>query len=406
MKITPLVVLFGLLLSTVLGTARKEPASEQPIPPSYFGMHIHHAGKETPWPSVPFHEWRLWDAYVTWPYLEPQQGRWNFEVLDSYVTMAEKNGVAVLLPLGMSPRWASMRPNEASTYQPGNAAPPRDINQWRTYVETVATRYKGRIHQYEIWNEPNLKMFWTGTVDQMLNLTREASEIIHSVDPSAIVVSPSATTVNGVAWLSEFLAMGGGQHVDVIGYHFYVMPQPPEAMVPLVERVRQTMQEHGVAAKPLWNTETGWALPKPFPSDELAAGYLARAVILAWSAGVERFYWYSWDNHTWVTIQTTKTDNRTLRLAGKAYESIYKWLIGTVLTKCNQDGKHVWTCSLERDGAPEWIIWNPDKIEIFTPPHEWRVKSVTPLLGEPRNLRNPNFEIGPVPVLVTSSAEN
>jgi len=316
--------------------------------------------------------------------------------------MSERNGVAVLLPLGMSPRWASMRPNEASTYQPGNAAPPRDINQWRTYVRTVATRYKGRIRQYEIWNEPNLKMFWTGTVEQMLNLTREASEIIHSVDPNAIVVSPSATTVSGVTWLSEFLAMGGGRYVDVIGYHFYVMPQPPEAMVPLIQRVKQTMQDHGVGAKPLWNTETGWALPKPFPSDELAAGYLTRAMILAWSAGVERFYWYSWDNHNWVTIQTTEKDNRTLTPAGKAYENAYKWIIGSVLKECTQDSKHTWTCSLEHEGEPQWIIWNQSQSETFVAPHEWNVKDVGPLLEERRNLKNSSFEIGPVPVLVTT----
>jgi len=406
MKITSLAVLFGLLLSTGLTTARKQPTTGQPIPASYFGMHIHHADKGTPWPSVPFHEWRLWDAYVTWPYLEPQQGHWNFQILDSYMAMAEKNGVEVLLPLGMSPHWASMRPNEASAYQPGSAAPPREIEDWRTYVKTVAGRYKGRIHQYEIWNEPNLKMFWTGTVDQMLDLTREASRIIHDIDPSAIVVSPSATNVYGVTWLSEFLTRGGGQYVDVIGYHFYVMPQPPEEIVSLVHRVKQIAEDHGVGAKPLWNTETGWSAPKPFPSDELGAAYLARAHVLAWSAGVERFYWYSWDNHTWVSIETTEKDNRTLKLAGKAYEVIYKWLVGAELKECNQDRKHTWTCSLERDGEPQWIIWNPDQSEVFIAPYEWHAQSLTPLLGEPRILKNPSFEIGPVPVLVTSAVGN
>jgi hypothetical protein len=406
MRITLLVVIFGLLLSTGSAITRKQPAQERSIPPSYFGMHIHHAGKETPWPSVLFNQWRLWDAYVTWPYLEPQQGHWHFEMLDSYVTMAERNGVGALLPLGMSPRWASMRPSEASAYQPGNAAPPREIEDWRIYVKTVAARYKGRVHQYEIWNEPNLKMFWTGTVEQMLDLTREASAIIHSVDSNAIVVSPSATNVNGVTWLTEFLSRGGGQYVDVIGYHFYVMPQPPEDIVSLVHRVKQTAEGHGAGAKPIWNTETGWAAPKPFTSDELGAAYLARALVLAWSAGVERFYWYSWDNHTWVSIETTEKDNRTLRPAGKAYQVMYKWLVGANLKECHQDGKHTWSCSLERDREQQRIIWNPDRSETFIAPDEWHAQSITPLLGEQRDFKSPSFEVGPVPVLVTSTVEN
>ncbi len=61
-------------------------------------------------------------------------------------------------------------------------------------------------------------------MEQMIALVREAHQIIKSVDPSAILVSPSETSDYGLPWLSEFLSEGGGQYVDVIGYHFYVFP--------------------------------------------------------------------------------------------------------------------------------------------------------------------------------------
>ena len=311
--------LLAVLLIVLPSACQENPSipamSDQPIPASFFGMHIHRAGGATPWPEVPFAEWRLWDAFVAWPSLEPRKGQWHFEMLDRYVALAERGGVGLLLPLGLSPAWASSRPSEKSTYSPGNAAEPTDIRDWRTYVRTVATRYKGRIHEYEIWNEPNLKGFWTGDVGQMIDLTREAYEVIHRIDPDARVVSPSATGPNGAGWLREFLRRGGGQYVDVIGYHFYVMPQPPEMMVPLINNVREVMRENGAGAKPLWNTETGWGYPRPFPSRELAASYLVRAHLLAWSSGVQRFYWYAWDNHTWVSLQTTEPDNSTLNRA-------------------------------------------------------------------------------------------
>jgi hypothetical protein len=377
--------------------------SEEPVIPNYFGLHIHHAADTTPWPAVPFAQWRLWDAYVAWPFLEPRKGQWRFETLDKDWELANHHGVGLLLPLGLSPDWASSRPDEKSAYHPGNAAEPKDLEDWRNYVRTVASRYKGRIHNYEIWNEPNLKEFWTGDVDQMIALTREASHMIHEIDPGATLVSPSATGPQGVDWLREFLAKGGGQYVDVIGYHFYVTPRPPETMVPLIGEVKRAMEENGIGEKPIWDTETGWAAPKPFPSPELAAAYLARAYLLAWSSGVRRFYWYSWDNHTWVTIQTTEADNRTLTPAGHAYAVIHDWLVGGRLDECREDAGHTWRCHLEHDGATEWIVWNPGGKKSIDLQDLHGAKSVTPLLGERRRLLGSNLEVSETPILISSA---
>jgi glycosyltransferase involved in cell wall biosynthesis len=89
-------------------------------------MHIYHmlrgAAQPTPWPLIPFGTWRLWDAYVAWPWVEPEKGKWDFANLDKYLSQAEQNRVDVLLPLGLSPTWASARPTEKSGYSPGYAA--------------------------------------------------------------------------------------------------------------------------------------------------------------------------------------------------------------------------------------------------------------------------------------------
>ena len=47
------------------------------------------------------------------------------------------------------------------------------------------------------------------------------------------------------------------------------------------------MKDNGVEDKPIWDTELGWAEPKPFPSDEMAAAYVARSFILSWAAGIQ-----------------------------------------------------------------------------------------------------------------------
>ena len=373
-----------------------------PIPAEFFGMHFHHLGSTTPWPEVPINQWRLWDAYVAWPNLEPVKGQWRFQTLDKYVALATEHHVGLLLPLGLSPGWASARPQEKSTYQPGAASEPRSIEDWRAYVGMVVRRYKGRIQAYEIWNEPNLKQFWSGSVDQMISLTREASRIIRDVDPSAIIVSPSATQDRGVPWLAEFLLKGGGTFVDVIGFHLYVAPQPPEATLALVSSVRHTMAQMGNGEKPIWNTEAGWFLPKPFPPG-LAAAYVVREFIVNWIAGVQRLYWYAWDNHGWVSLETTQTDNRTLTTAGNAYAIAFRWLSGARVLSCKSDSQR-WICELDRDGNRQWILWSAAERSSYHLPPEWHVVRREFISGASDSAQSADIELDPAPVLLLSSA--
>src|SRR5438552_10424176 len=144
-------------------------APDSPIPPVFFGLHIHRGGA-IPWPLAPFGTWRLWDANVVWPWLELKKGEWHFQSLDALVDLADQHSIEILLPLGRSPTWASARPADPPAWVPGYAAEPRDIEDWRNYVRTVVARYKGRVHYYEIWNEPNVRAFYTGTVQTMVDL--------------------------------------------------------------------------------------------------------------------------------------------------------------------------------------------------------------------------------------------
>ena len=374
------------------------------IPAELFGMHFHHLGSTTPWPAVPVSQWRLWDAYVAWPNLEPSKNRWRFEMLDRYVAIAAEHHVGLLLPLGLSPTWASARPLEKSTYALGYAAEPRDIEDWRAYVRTVVQRYKGRIQAYEIWNEPNLKQFWSGSVDQMILLTAEAARIIRGIDPQALIVSPSPTQDRGIAWLSEFLSKGGGALVDVIGYHLYVAPQPPERTFELVSSVRHLMLSAGIGDKPLWNTEAGWFLPKPFPP-ELVSAYVIREFVVNWAAGVQRVYWYAWDNHGWVSLETTQRDNSTLTGAGGAYAVAFRWLVGSRMLSCASDSEQTWVCEFERDHNRQWILWNESGLHSFRLPRQWHAQRSELASGASDPIRDDAVEIGPSPILVLSAGE-
>jgi len=374
------------------------------IPPTFFGMHIHRAATTTPWPVVPFGVWRLWDARVAWFDLEPRREEWHFETLDRYVALAEKHGVELLLPLGFSPAWASARPDEVSPFYPlGASAEPQLLEDWQQYVSTVGTRYKGRIRHYEVWNEPNLRQYWTGSTKQLISLTQTAYWTLKGIDPSITMVGPSVTShETGLMWLSDYLAKGGGAFLDVIAHHFYVFPGPPEALVPFIDSVRQILTKYDVRDKPLWNTEITWALPATFATPMDAVAYLARTYLLNWGAGVERCYWYAWDNRSWATLWLSEMDGKTPTPAGIAYGELQTWMVGAEMRSCTVDRANTYVCELVRGGnASEWVLWNPSQTLSYPLPNTWHVARTRDLAGAATELHGETqVPVGPLPLLL------
>lgn len=382
-----------------------------PVPISYFGLHIHHLDSPTPWPPIRFGSWRLWDAHATWLDLEPAKGRWNFTKLDKLVQEAAAHRVEVVLSLSMTPAWASARPKDPCPYALGCSSPPANMDDWRNYVRTVATRYKGRVRYYELWNEANTRESYSGDLTTLISLAREAYAIVHRVDPSNQVISPSATGgEKGVAWLREYLAAGGAKYCDIVGFHFYVSPRP-EQIVDLIGQVKKAMRDSGAAAKPLWNTESGFLIQNrdnsvpeklastygPIVGGNLAAGYVARSLILAWASGVQRFYWYAWDNNA---LGLTEPGGIELKPAAKAYGEVEKWLVGGIVTSCRYDDSNTWECDLTRGadyrGA---IVWNPNGQRAYLPASEMRIER--DLTGALNTVKSGNpVEVGPEPVLL------
>ncbi|BCO27342.1 hypothetical protein MIZ03_2230 [Rhodoferax lithotrophicus] len=367
-----------------------------PVDAKYFGQHMHQllaSSNPTPWPTVKFGTLRLWDAYVQWPLLEPTKGQWDFSKLDKYVEMAESHGVEILLPLGLSPSWASARPSEQSAYAVGNSAEPASMVDWRNYVRTVATRYKGRVHCYELWNEVNLPKFYSGSPEKLVELAQEMYSIIKEVDSTNTVVSPSITgdSTNAKQWLSRYLAAGGGKFADVIGYHFYVTAMPPEVLPSFVSEIKAIVAKYGYSKLPLWNTEAGWRIAntdgtseKGAPSawkrlepDE-AASYVARALVLTKASGVERFYWYAWDDGYMGSIEP-KT--KVIKPAGRAFGQVYEWLVGSFLKQCVQS-EALWTCRIVYpDGKQGFIAWTTGNEKNWLPPEQWKVQKIQMLDG-------------------------
>lgn len=353
------------------GAALASPA--RAVPPDYFGLHIHGLGKGTEWPqSGLVGSLRTWDARVNWADLQPERDRFDFSRLDLYVQTAQSQGVPVLVPLAHSPRWASSRPDEPSPYGPGRIAPPADLQDWRTYVEAVVRRYRGRVQAYEIWNEPSDRNHFTGTVAQLVAMSCEARRLIRSIDPEARVVSPaSAGGGRHLAYLAEFLAAGGRDCIDVVAHHLYVFQQPPEAIVPLIRQVRAVMRQAGVAHLPLWNTETGWWLEDTDGTPvsgvvgpgwrrldgPTGAAWLMRAFVLGRAEGLGRFYWYALDNPYGLGLLQARSREPKPALA--ALGRLRSWLREREVVACRAVVAGAWACELRdaRQRPVADLVW-------------------------------------------------
>jgi len=392
---------FACSLDRHAGAAAAPP--DQPIPASYFSMNIlFHPLNHVPWPSVPLGGWRL--SHVNWADLEPERGVWKFDLLDKYVGWSQQHHLEILMALTYTPRWASSTPDAPTDVEannpPGLSGAPRDIEDWKTFVRLVSTRYKGRIRNWEIWNEPNRPQSWTGTVDQMVDLAREAYTILKQADPGCTVVSPAPTGPYGLRFFDAYLAKGGGRFADVIGYHFYVARDaPPEAMATLIGSVEKTLDKYGLAGKPLWNTEAGWLGPDMFPPQTQAA-YLARAYLLNWASGVTRFYWYAWEDHHGTRVELVGPDNATLTPAGKALATVESWLTGARLTHCAEEKTSEWTCDLSRDGRQAHVLWNTAGDTPIDVPSAWQAHQALQLDGSSKAIDGKSISVGIAPELV------
>jgi len=396
------------------------PVATHAVPKQYFGMHFFYTAADMRWPGekptwIPesVGSWRLWDAYGTeWRYLEPKKGVWQFEYLDRYVNQAEAKGIDLLLTLGQTPRWASARPNEPTPSGFGNAAEPFDMSDWARYVHTVATRYRGKIKNYEIWNEPKFTEvephlsdkgfagYFSGSATKMVEMTRVAAKVIHEIDAEARVVSPSIVGHHhGLRRLESFLAAGGGDAVDVVGFHFYFVDTiSPEALPPFVKRVRKVMERHGIAHKPLWNTESGLVIQRqnakvaPLSpggkgvlgtvlSDKTASEFVARYLVLGAISGIERYYWFAWDSASMGFFNGPKP--RTLNKGGTAYATTSRWLTGALLRACSEEGD-VWRCDLANPntGDQALLIWSAQGVREVDLGPNWKLNNFETIYGE------------------------
>jgi xylan 1,4-beta-xylosidase len=135
-------------------------------------------------------------------------------------------GMRPFVELSFMPETLASGLTKVFSYQ-ANVTPPKNYGQWYTLIYKLASHWVERYGAsevrewfFEVWNEPNLKAFWTGTQKDYFKLYRITAEALKDVD-SLLRVGGPATAKN--AWIPEFLGFCDKYKVpvDFVSTHHY-----------------------------------------------------------------------------------------------------------------------------------------------------------------------------------------
>jgi xylan 1,4-beta-xylosidase len=205
-------------------------------------------------------------------------------------------GIRPFVELSFMPRTLASGSDAVFRYQ-GNVTPPRDYGEWAILIGRLVRHWVerygiGEVRQwyFEVWNEPNLTHFWTGTQQDYFTLYRHTVETIKGVDPSLRVGGPATAQS---AWIAEFLEFCQQHNLpaDFVSTHYY----PTDAFgeigadteTQLANAPRDVMRDRAAEARcaagsrPLYYTE--WNVSSN-PRDSLhdqpfAAAYVTRILM-------------------------------------------------------------------------------------------------------------------------------
>ena len=219
---------------------------------------------------------------VEWHTIEHGPDNFDWALLDRAVEACNGFGFKLLLGVTHAPDWT-----RASELESG---PPANYAEFGRFMGQLATRYRGRVVAYELWNEPNLAREWRGdTLDpaRFVALVAEGAKGVRAADPDALVISgaPAVTGINdGVEAIDDRVFLRGmyeagiAQWIDGIGAHPYGFANPPDESWQGPTHVasshnshpsfffRDTLEDYhaltlayGDTGHQIWVTEFGWS---------------------------------------------------------------------------------------------------------------------------------------------------
>lgn len=303
----------------------------------------------------------------SWERIEPRPGEYHWEYYDQLVDTANRNGITVYAIICYWTHWSKNYTSEG-------------VDQYVTYVRQLVRRYKDRIHQWEIWNEPNI-FFWQGPKELYAEMLIKSYAAVKEEDPTAQVLGLSTAGID-FSFIDKMLKLG--TPFDVLTIHPYRKQLDDAAFIADLKKVSNQVRLPDGKPRPVWLTEMGWATHVPHHvlrqdfepvSQRVQAELIARTYLCSIVSGVEpRTFWYNFRNdgddpfYFEHTLGTLRRDGQP-KPAYLAYAALASVLDGMRYDRPVPAGEGIFAhrfVSTKGEPREVFAVWNPKADAIAT----------------------------------------
>ncbi len=182
------------------------------------------------------------------------------QVVDAYLSL----GIKPFVELGFMPRALASGEKTVFWWQ-GNVTPPADHREWAALVRAVVghlvDRYgleEVRTWPIEVWNEPNLPEFWSGTQEDYFRLYETTALAVKEVDASLQVGGPGLAPGDH-GWWAPFAERVAARDLpaDFVSFHAYTTgpaQHVPFGVYQTLRRPESLLEQFAAPAKELAGT--------------------------------------------------------------------------------------------------------------------------------------------------------
>ena len=150
-------------------------------------------------------------CHTGWSAVEPAEGKWTWEALDAQMSYLEGQHIAFGGIFNGTPKWNAKD-------KPGTL-PVNNLPGWSRYVSEVVKHVKGRIKDWEVWNEPPNGTGRNQTAVDYAKIVVAAYDAAKAADPTCRI-GMAAKSVH-VNYLEQAIKAGAKDHFDYLTLHPY-----------------------------------------------------------------------------------------------------------------------------------------------------------------------------------------
>lgn len=246
------------------------------------------------------------------------ESSYDFKSSDRFITGIINAGCKVFYRLG-----------ESASVNNSLRQPPENFSKWAEICKHIVMHYNDgwadgyhyNITYWEIWNEPDLVGFWTGTVEEYYELYHVTVQKLKSYDSSLKIGGPCTSSIENNNYTTGFLSYIEENNLPLDFYSWHMYAYTPYQLYNASLNVRNILDTFGFIGTESINTE--WniniGIPQRDKDNSKNAAFTACALAVFQDAGIDHAFRY----------RSTQDNNWLMRFIGFdlslfSYDGLYK----------------------------------------------------------------------------------